>query len=137
MKMIFFRVKSCCCFDLKTGSLFISGFECFACFLGILVNIFMDLPSKTLFLVCIAYSVLNIFVLVGNRKERPNFLLPWIITNFIIIMVILGALIWIFVQFFNISTSQPEVKLDVLFMTLLFIFGKSYKYLYKKSFIIT
>lgn len=124
--MIFFRVSGCCCFDLKTGSLIISGLECFICILGVLVNIFMDLPSITLFLVCIAYSILNILVFFGSKTEKHNYLLPWIITNFTIIIINLGALIWIFVQFFNISTNQPEIKLDVLFLTLLFIFGMIY-----------
>lgn len=124
--MIFFSVKRCCCFDLKTGSFIISGLEVFACFFGVLVNVFMDLPSITLFLVCIAYSIPNILVFFGNKTGKHSYLLPWIITNFIIIIVLLGILIWIFVQFFNISTSQPEIKLDFMFLTLLFVFGNIY-----------
>lgn len=121
--MIFFRVNNCCFFNLKTGSYLICGLEIFACVSVILVNIFMDLPSITLFFFAIGYSVFNILAIVGNKKENHIFILPWIIANFIIIMIILAILIWIFVQFFNISTKQPEVQLDCFFLILLLIFG--------------
>lgn len=121
--MIFFRVKSCFCLDLKTGSLIIGIFEISMCIVSLLVNIFMDIPSIKIFVLSIFYSILNGLVLFGIKRNKRAFLLPWIFVNIIIITILLGALIWIFVQFFNISTKQPEPKLDSLFLTLLIIFG--------------
>lgn len=145
--MFFCKLNSFCfCISLECGTLIIGVLVFFCSLIEFIRELVLENPSVVLLVASVIYSYLGIFLILGVNmvglcfhdnwnaftnylylQRRPEYLVPWLLVQFIALMVILVGIVCAFIRFVQFSPLKHSENIydrpDLLYICLTAVFG--------------